>query len=258
MFWCPWTATMCQCLPALLIHTFLLLLSTGVEFGARMITIDGKQIKLQIWDTVSLDVVLRPSPFRWAAVLCYFHCDLCFSAYWKVFFFLWGTSMTEVLLLAWRWRQCAIDVTLSTFVVSVMQTKIQHIYCHCTGLKNFLKPLLTCWSELTDLITSMQTFIFLTRQFLSTYQYAGIWVEVRYLHWKCFYSIFLWQLPLNSQSNKTLVVQVNQQDQLLGTVYWNVPLACHLKYRIINSTRRFPIIVLIMSNIQVKIKCIID
>lgn len=25
---------------------------TGVEFGARMITIDGKQIKLQIWDTV--------------------------------------------------------------------------------------------------------------------------------------------------------------------------------------------------------------
>ena len=27
--------------------------SSGVEFGARMITIDGKQIKLQIWDTVS-------------------------------------------------------------------------------------------------------------------------------------------------------------------------------------------------------------
>jgi len=27
---------------------------TGVEFGARMITIDGKQIKLQIWDTVRL------------------------------------------------------------------------------------------------------------------------------------------------------------------------------------------------------------
>jgi len=25
----------------------------GVEFGARMVTIDGKQIKLQIWDTVS-------------------------------------------------------------------------------------------------------------------------------------------------------------------------------------------------------------
>ena len=24
----------------------------GVEFGARMITIDAKQIKLQIWDTV--------------------------------------------------------------------------------------------------------------------------------------------------------------------------------------------------------------
>ena len=28
-------------------------LFVGVEFGARMITIDGKQIKLQIWDTVS-------------------------------------------------------------------------------------------------------------------------------------------------------------------------------------------------------------
>ena len=27
--------------------------SQGVEFGARMINIDGKQIKLQIWDTVS-------------------------------------------------------------------------------------------------------------------------------------------------------------------------------------------------------------
>lgn len=26
---------------------------SGVEFGARMINIDGKQIKLQIWDTVS-------------------------------------------------------------------------------------------------------------------------------------------------------------------------------------------------------------
>ena len=28
-------------------------LTIGVEFGARMINIDGKQIKLQIWDTVS-------------------------------------------------------------------------------------------------------------------------------------------------------------------------------------------------------------
>lgn len=31
---------------------FSLSLNAGVEFGARMITIDGKQIKLQIWDTV--------------------------------------------------------------------------------------------------------------------------------------------------------------------------------------------------------------
>ena len=30
-----------------------LLSFSGVEFGARMINIDGKQIKLQIWDTVS-------------------------------------------------------------------------------------------------------------------------------------------------------------------------------------------------------------
>ena len=30
-------------------------LTIGVEFGARMINIEGKQIKLQIWDTVSGD-----------------------------------------------------------------------------------------------------------------------------------------------------------------------------------------------------------
>ena len=29
-------------------------LTIGVEFGARMINIEGKQVKLQIWDTVSL------------------------------------------------------------------------------------------------------------------------------------------------------------------------------------------------------------
>ncbi|CAN1850456.1 Ras-related protein Rab-2-B [Linum perenne] len=29
-------------------------LTIGVEFGARMITIDNKPIKLQIWDTVPL------------------------------------------------------------------------------------------------------------------------------------------------------------------------------------------------------------
>lgn len=29
-------------------------LTIGVEFGARMITIDGKPLKLQIWDTVRL------------------------------------------------------------------------------------------------------------------------------------------------------------------------------------------------------------
>ena len=40
----------CQCR---LIVSFLSNCVAGVEFGARMITIDGKQIKLQIWDTVS-------------------------------------------------------------------------------------------------------------------------------------------------------------------------------------------------------------
>ncbi len=39
-------------------------LTIGVEFGARMINIDGKQIKLQIWDTVggwaACRGVLRP------------------------------------------------------------------------------------------------------------------------------------------------------------------------------------------------------
>lgn len=29
-------------------------LTIGVEFGARMINIEGKQIKLQIWDTVRI------------------------------------------------------------------------------------------------------------------------------------------------------------------------------------------------------------
>ena len=29
-------------------------ITIGVEFGARMVSIDGKNIKLQIWDTVNL------------------------------------------------------------------------------------------------------------------------------------------------------------------------------------------------------------
>ena len=35
------------------IYIYVTYFSQGVEFGARMINIDGKQIKLQIWDTVS-------------------------------------------------------------------------------------------------------------------------------------------------------------------------------------------------------------
>lgn len=33
-------------------------LTIGVEFGARMISIDNRQMKLQIWDTVSCTVVV--------------------------------------------------------------------------------------------------------------------------------------------------------------------------------------------------------
>jgi hypothetical protein len=36
-------------------------LTIGVEFGARMITIDNKPIKLQIWDTVCLTLFIYPS-----------------------------------------------------------------------------------------------------------------------------------------------------------------------------------------------------
>jgi hypothetical protein len=36
-------------------------LTIGVEFGARMITIDNKPIKLQIWDTVRRPTPLPPS-----------------------------------------------------------------------------------------------------------------------------------------------------------------------------------------------------
>lgn len=39
--------------PYFIFYFDLFLIFTGVEFGARMINIDGKQIKLQIWDTVS-------------------------------------------------------------------------------------------------------------------------------------------------------------------------------------------------------------
>lgn len=43
-------------------------LTIGVEFGARMITIDGKQIKLQIWDTAGQEA------FRY---VCYTQFKLC-------------------------------------------------------------------------------------------------------------------------------------------------------------------------------------
>ena len=36
-------------------------LTIGVEFGARMISIDNKQIKLQIWDTVGAPSDSRPT-----------------------------------------------------------------------------------------------------------------------------------------------------------------------------------------------------
>ena len=60
--YCPSTILMvlvhpsrlCCIQPMIMCNTFLYFYNfAGVEFGARMITIDGKQIKLQIWDTVS-------------------------------------------------------------------------------------------------------------------------------------------------------------------------------------------------------------
>jgi GTPase SAR1 family protein len=41
-------------------------LTIGVEFGARMINIDGKQIKLQIWDTVRspTSAIAMPQPVK--------------------------------------------------------------------------------------------------------------------------------------------------------------------------------------------------
>ena len=50
-------------------------LTIGVEFGARMITIDSKPIKLQIWDTVRLPPPPRlrccfPSFVRIASLVC--------------------------------------------------------------------------------------------------------------------------------------------------------------------------------------------
>ena len=52
-----------------------LLCCLGVEFGARMITIDSKQIKLQIWDTVSARFIAVFEIFQfhsWVVVLyCY-------------------------------------------------------------------------------------------------------------------------------------------------------------------------------------------
>ena len=39
----------CVCVTFVCFHH----MPSGVEFGARMINIDGKQVKLQIWDTVS-------------------------------------------------------------------------------------------------------------------------------------------------------------------------------------------------------------
>ncbi len=46
-------------------------LTIGVEFGARMINIDGKQIKLQIWDTVGL----QPSERKLSDSVSYASCS---------------------------------------------------------------------------------------------------------------------------------------------------------------------------------------
>jgi hypothetical protein len=50
-------------------------LTIGVEFGARMITIDNKPIKLQIWDTVRasflcVNLINSPASLLLHAVVC--------------------------------------------------------------------------------------------------------------------------------------------------------------------------------------------
>jgi Ras-related protein Rab-2A len=53
-------------------------LTIGVEFGARMITIDSKQIKLQIWDTAGQESFRSIT----RSVSC-----LCSSSWWLVLLF---------------------------------------------------------------------------------------------------------------------------------------------------------------------------
>lgn len=63
-------------------------LTIGVEFGARMITIDGKQIKLQIWwdlarlfeSWFSIDYLLK-NPFNWLLLLVTI--TIAIGAWWK-------------------------------------------------------------------------------------------------------------------------------------------------------------------------------
>jgi GTPase SAR1 family protein len=46
-------------------------LTIGVEFGARMITIDNKPIKLQIWDTVRPVLLWRLVPsVSFSSIIC--------------------------------------------------------------------------------------------------------------------------------------------------------------------------------------------
>ena len=59
-------------------------LTIVVEFGARMINIEGKQIKLQIWDTVS---TLVKNKCRFCGILyhLFYKCDslvVAFTHYW--------------------------------------------------------------------------------------------------------------------------------------------------------------------------------
>jgi GTPase SAR1 family protein len=52
-----WSGSIDYSRTCVLIHPTVSYKLPGVEFGARMISIDGKQIKLQIWDTVRLGLV---------------------------------------------------------------------------------------------------------------------------------------------------------------------------------------------------------
>ena len=84
-------------------------LTIGVEFGARMINIENKQIKLQIWDTVRMCFIQCFNHDHWTVPLIFFPCVLyvfccCFKR-----FLGWTrvVPLDHAVVLSWRGRSPA-------------------------------------------------------------------------------------------------------------------------------------------------------